>query len=193
MQLPAVPRIPRQDRAPVLRPGWPPLTSTNFITTLKTWSVWQDSNLRLLASRASTLTRLSYTQKNLTILAEVVGFEPTDPFESPVFKAGAIDHSTKLPKTKNIDDAESNCCPSQLPLGPRALSLELYIELVCHATKHDDLIGAQGGTRTHKNWFLRPARIPIPAHALKRILFCFEAEQTCMVRPVGLEPTASSF
>ena len=26
-----------------------------------------------------------------------MGFEPTDPFEPPVFKTGAIDHSTNLP------------------------------------------------------------------------------------------------
>ena len=30
-------------------------------------------------------------------VAEVVRFELTDPFESPVFKAGALDHSAKLP------------------------------------------------------------------------------------------------
>ena len=34
----------------------------------------------------------------LTIdLAEAVRFELTDPFESPVFKTGAIDHSATLP------------------------------------------------------------------------------------------------
>ena len=26
------------------------------------------------------------------------------------------------------------------------------------------MIGADGGTRTHKIWFLRPTRIPIPSH-----------------------------
>ncbi len=31
------------------------------------------------------------------MLAEEVGFEPTDPCESPVFKTGAIDHSATLP------------------------------------------------------------------------------------------------
>ncbi len=30
-------------------------------------------------------------------LAEAVRFELTDPFESPVFKTGAIDHSATLP------------------------------------------------------------------------------------------------
>jgi hypothetical protein len=31
------------------------------------------------------------------LLAEAVRFELTDPFESPVFKTGAIDHSATLP------------------------------------------------------------------------------------------------
>ncbi len=30
-------------------------------------------------------------------MAEGVGFEPTEPFGSPVFKTGAIDHSTTPP------------------------------------------------------------------------------------------------
>ena len=30
-------------------------------------------------------------------MAERVGFEPTEPFGSPVFKTGAIDHSTTSP------------------------------------------------------------------------------------------------
>ena len=30
-------------------------------------------------------------------MAEGVGFEPTEPFSSPVFKTGAIDHSTTPP------------------------------------------------------------------------------------------------
>ena len=32
------------------------------------------------------------------VLAEAVRFELTDPFEPPVFKTGAIDHSATLPK-----------------------------------------------------------------------------------------------
>ncbi len=32
------------------------------------------------------------------LLAEEVGFEPTEPFGSPVFKTGAIDHSATPPK-----------------------------------------------------------------------------------------------
>ena len=31
-------------------------------------------------------------------MAEGVGFEPTEPFGSPVFKTGAIDHSTTPPR-----------------------------------------------------------------------------------------------
>ena len=31
-------------------------------------------------------------------MAERVGFEPTEPFGSPVFKTGAIDHSTTSPE-----------------------------------------------------------------------------------------------
>jgi hypothetical protein len=37
------------------------------------------------------------TRMVLDILAEAVRFELTDPFESPVFKTGAIDHSATLP------------------------------------------------------------------------------------------------
>jgi hypothetical protein len=33
-------------------------------------------------------------------MAEGVGFEPTEPFGSPVFKTGAIDHSTTPPLGK---------------------------------------------------------------------------------------------
>jgi hypothetical protein len=33
----------------------------------------------------------------LKLLAEEVGFEPTEPLGSPVFKTGAIDHSATLP------------------------------------------------------------------------------------------------
>ena len=32
------------------------------------------------------------------LMAEEVGFEPTEPFGSPVFKTGAIDHSATPPK-----------------------------------------------------------------------------------------------
>jgi hypothetical protein len=34
------------------------------------------------------------------VMAEGVGFEPTEPFGSPVFKTGAIDHSTTPPLGK---------------------------------------------------------------------------------------------
>ena len=34
---------------------------------------------------------------NIRYMAEAVRFELTDPFESPVFKTGAIDHSATLP------------------------------------------------------------------------------------------------
>ena len=37
------------------------------------------------------------TYKDLNMLAEAVRFELTDPYESPVFKTGAIDHSATLP------------------------------------------------------------------------------------------------
>ena len=36
--------------------------------------------------------------KLLRDLAEVVGFEPTDPFEPSVFKTAALDLSATLPK-----------------------------------------------------------------------------------------------
>jgi hypothetical protein len=35
-------------------------------------------------------------------LAEAVRFELTDPFEPPVFKTGAIDHSATLPVDRSI-------------------------------------------------------------------------------------------
>ena len=36
-------------------------------------------------------------QRLFVFLAEAVRFELTDPFEPPVFKTGAIDHSATLP------------------------------------------------------------------------------------------------
>lgn len=36
-------------------------------------------------------------------------------------------------------------------------------------------VGAQGGTRTHNTWFLRPVCIPIPAHALNSLRYSFGA------------------
>lgn len=124
-------------------------------------------------------------------MAEVVRFELTDPFESPVFKAGAIDHSTKLPKL-NIDAAESNCFPSQLPLGPRALSLELYIEWGFMLASMKKYWCARWDSNP-QNLVSETSPYTNSGTCAKRISFCLKAEQTCMVRPVGLEPTASSF
>ena len=45
--------------------------------------------------QAENSTKLSYAQKDME---EVVRFELTDPFEPPVFEAGAFGHSAKLPK-----------------------------------------------------------------------------------------------
>jgi hypothetical protein len=41
-------------------------------------------------------------------LAEGVGFEPTDPFGSPVFKTGAIDHSATPPDDSPLISAGFN-------------------------------------------------------------------------------------
>ena len=35
-------------------------------------------------------------------LAEGVGFEPTDPLRSPVFKTGALDHYATLPNNEKF-------------------------------------------------------------------------------------------
>jgi hypothetical protein len=40
-------------------------------------------------------------------MAEGVGFEPTVPFGTPVFKTSAIDHSATLPSPHNL--AEIHC------------------------------------------------------------------------------------
>ncbi len=37
----------------------------------------------------------------MIVLAEGVGFEPTDAFTSPVFKTGALDHSATLPEERD--------------------------------------------------------------------------------------------
>ena len=42
--------------------------------------------------------------------SEGVGFEPTEPFGSPVFKTGAIDHSTTPP---SLNGAGANACRSR--------------------------------------------------------------------------------
>ena len=49
-------------------------------------------------------------------MAEGVGFEPTEPFGSPVFKTGAIDHSTTPPLS--LPDVLTR----SLPTGRRFLS-----------------------------------------------------------------------
>ena len=47
---------------------------------------------------AAVLLALAFTVSVLIkLMAERVGFEPTEPFGSPVFKTGAIDHSTTSP------------------------------------------------------------------------------------------------
>jgi hypothetical protein len=40
------------------------------------------------------------TSADIKLLAERVGFEPTDAFTSPVFKTGAFDHSAISPYAK---------------------------------------------------------------------------------------------
>jgi len=45
------------------------------------------------------------------VLAEGVGFEPTEPCGSPVFKTGAIDHSTTPPLGKIKRVAEGDMHP----------------------------------------------------------------------------------
>ena len=47
-----------------------------------------------LPETANTPTQMNWAG----VLAERVGFEPTEPFGSPVFKTGAIDHSTTSPE-----------------------------------------------------------------------------------------------
>ena len=52
-------------------------------------------------------------------MAEGVGFEPTEPFGSPVFKTGAIDHSTTPPLS--LPDVLTR----SLPTGRRFLRRDL--------------------------------------------------------------------
>ena len=42
------------------------------------------------------------TSAGMNLLAERVGFEPTDAFTSPVFKTGAFDHSAISPCVKAL-------------------------------------------------------------------------------------------
>ena len=43
------------------------------------------------------------------LVAEGVGFEPTDACTSPVFKTGALDHSATLPKKQIIQEVGCFC------------------------------------------------------------------------------------
>jgi hypothetical protein len=45
------------------------------------------------------------------VLAEAVRFELTDPFESPVFKTGAIDHSATLPWGEIVTASQAETSP----------------------------------------------------------------------------------
>ena len=51
----------------------------------------------------------------LAYLAERVGFEPTDPRGSPVFKTGALNHSTTSPfRDSHLANPASGCSPTPL-------------------------------------------------------------------------------
>ena len=51
-------------------------------------------------------------------MAEGVGFEPTEPFGSPVFKTGAIDHSTTPP----VFTGAGGICPQGVGNSSKTLS-----------------------------------------------------------------------
>ena len=73
------------------------LTSTFLGVVDSIWCRMSDSNRRPTAYKAVALPTELIRQN----LAEGVRFELTDPFESSVFKTGAIDHSTNLPYNTN--------------------------------------------------------------------------------------------
>jgi hypothetical protein len=88
-----------------------PLQPLGYLSVLivKTWRKGWDSGLRpsslslrrtaLGSTPTSSFEESIYLlQRYLVFLAEGVGFEPTDPLRSPVFKTGALDHYATLPR-----------------------------------------------------------------------------------------------
>jgi hypothetical protein len=54
------------------------------------------------------------------------------------------------------------------------------------ASTLSSFVGADGGTRTHKIWLLRPTRIPIPSHPRNSIYT--ETHYLVLTSSVGLSP-----
>ena len=79
-------------------------------------------------------------------------FELTEHFYSAVFKTAAINRT--LPHFHNLVEY-----PGIEPGVPKAADLQSTASPLMLLLQ----FGAQGGTRTHKIWLLRPTRIPIPS------------------------------
>ena len=62
-------------------------------------------------------------------MAEAQGFEPWDPYEVPVFKTGAINHSAKLPKNvfKTADFDRSASSPRPLRLIKTLSNFQFFL------------------------------------------------------------------
>ena len=56
-----------------------------------------ESGIRTTRPFAYEANELTSAPSRISILADSVGFEPTEPFGSLVFKTSAIDHSTNYP------------------------------------------------------------------------------------------------
>ncbi len=80
-------------------------------------------------------------------------FELTDLLQPLVFKTSAIDHSANLPLLVRL---------ARIELA-RLASRDFKSLASTYFTTVALLFGAQGETRTHKIWLLRPTRIPIPS------------------------------
>lgn len=94
------------------------------------------------------------TLRRIVILEESVRFELTDLLQPLVFKTSAIDHSANLPLLVRL---------ARIELA-RLASRDFKSLASTYFTTVALLFGAQGETRTHKIWLLRPTRIPIPSH-----------------------------
>ena len=108
-------------------------SKTNWAT--KTLSKWEGSNLRPDGPKPPALP----TELHLDIMEERAGFEPAEPWSSPVFKTGAINQLYHLslllfPKGSNLNSMDQNHVSCQLdegtimkPICQRTFSFEVSI------------------------------------------------------------------
>ncbi len=65
-----------------------------------------DHTLRQLTLQLTAFFLRPYTPARMPGMAEGVGFEPTEPFGSPVFKTGALNHSAIPPRCARFAQAK---------------------------------------------------------------------------------------